>query len=150
MGGGRLGLGGGFGWALRRGAGVAGSGGGESTRRQQPAQLGFRPKQGASSSGPTLGGGRGKGRSGVPTGIREQRRRPALQGAGSRAGDRKYAAAREELRMSVGRRGASLGRPGGAVGVPFGGPDPSGSAHFPGRGMGRGPGEGPGRGGRLT
>lgn len=131
MGGGRLGLEGGFGWALRRGAGVAGSGGGgQPAWRQEPAQPGFRPKQGASAGGLRLEGGRGKGSSGVPTGIREQGQ-PAPRGAGSRTGDRKYAAERQELRMSVERRGASLGRPGGAVGVSFGGLDPSESAHFP-------------------
>lgn len=80
-----------------------------------------------------------------PYSNREQRWRPALRGAGSHAGDRKSAAAREELRMSVGRRGASLGRPRGAVGVRFGGLDPSRRAPSAGRGIGNGPKEGPER-----
>lgn len=74
---------------------------------------------------PDLGTSWGRGALGSPQAI-ENRRRPALRGAGSRAGDRKSAAAREELRMSVGRWRASLGRPGGAAGVRFGGLDPSG------------------------
>lgn len=88
---------------------------------------------------PDLGKSGGKGRSGLPTGKGEQRLRPALRGADSHAGDRKSAAAREELRMSMGRRRASLGRLGGAVGVRSGGLDPSRSAPFARRGMGHGP-----------
>lgn len=47
--------------------------------------------------------------------------------------------------MSVGRRGASLGRPRGAVDVRFGGLDPSRRAPSAGRGIGNGPKEGPER-----
>lgn len=99
---------------------------------------------------PDLGASRGSGARGSP---QEFESRGGSWPCGMLSPARaivKYAAVREELRVSVGRRGASLGRPRGAVGVLFGSLGPSGRAPFPGCGMGRGPEEGPGRGGRLT